>query len=52
MWRNPRWDDPNLIERERGQRRVSRREVAEMEWVERAPDETDAPRRRHAFAAE
>jgi hypothetical protein len=50
-----RWDagghNPHLIEGKREARRVRDREVAEMERVERAPDETDAAWRRHSFNA-
>src|SRR5262245_49473161 len=48
MARNTRGDDSHLIECQRGSRSVRYREVAEMERVERAPDETDAARRRHS----
>ncbi len=52
LGRAMRWNagrhDPDLIERQRETRGVRHREVAEMERVERAPDETDAARRRHS----
>ena len=43
-------NDPDFVQRKREPRGVRHREVAEMERVERAPDETDAAWRRHPSA--
>ena len=50
MRRNFGRNDSDFVERKREPCGVRHREVAEMEWVERAPDETGAAWRRHPSA--